>query len=236
MISLILMGIDETKVLKIAIDGPAASGKGTVAKMLAQRLGIICLDTGALYRGITVHFMNSKVNLGHESEVNSALENLNLRVCHQGGSTLVFLNDKDITEHLHDIEVSATAYKVAVIPAVRKKVRSIQHEIACCQDLVCEGRDITSVVLPDAQFKFYLTASLEERARRRLNQERIQNPGITLEQVKQGIHERDVADMTREISPLVHVSDAVLIDASHISAVEVVQRMLDIINDKLKNL
>jgi len=215
--------------LQIAIDGPAASGKGTVARLLAKHLGIICLDTGALYRGITIHFMNKKIDLKSKMQVEFALNSLNLRVCHENGCTLIFLDDKNITDFLHELEVSNNVYKVAVLPTVREKVRSIQHDIASKNDLVCEGRDITSVVLPNAKFKFYLTASLEERARRRFAQERANNPDITLEAVMQGIHERDIADMARKISPLVHVHDAVLIDASHVSAEQVVDNMYKII-------
>jgi len=218
--------------LHVAIDGTVASGKGTVAKMLANRLGIICLGTGALYRGITIHFMNKKIDLSCEAQIEFALKSLDLRVCHEQGSTLIILDGKDITQWLEETEVSNLVYKIAAIPCVRAKVRAIQNDIAEKNDLVCEGRDITSVVLPNAQFKFYLTASLEVRAERRFLQERINNMDITVEDVMMAIHERDVADMARSISPLIHVYDAVLIDATNVTAAEVVDKMMEIIKEK----
>ncbi|MCL2569703.1 MAG: (d)CMP kinase [Firmicutes bacterium] len=225
--------LKEDEIFQIAIDGPAASGKGTVARMLAKKFGCMCLDTGSLYRGITIHFLNHNVDLADEDSITEAINNIDLRVDCVNGCTLIFLDGENITEKLHDLEVSEHGWKVARISRIREKVRNIQYETAKKGTLVCEGRDITSVVFPNAKVKFYLTASLKSRAKRRFLQEVKIEPTITLEQVKQGIYERDEADMSRVESPLIRVKDAIIIDCSRIKADKVVKKMEKAIKKKL---
>ena len=223
MIVLILVGKEN---FVIAIDGPSASGKGTVASMLAQKLGIMCLDTGALYRGLTIHFMQNNVDIDCDESVSVALESIKLEPRCVDGVTHIFLNGVCITQKLHDVDVSVNVYKIAPNLLVRKKLRDIQHSIAVENTLVCEGRDITSVVFPDAKFKFYLDADLDVRAKRRHNQELAKGSTQTLEQVKDGINKRDIADMTRDVSPLVKVCDAYVIDASYLTPGQIVDEMM----------
>jgi len=219
---------------QIAIDGPTASGKGTVARLLAQQFGLISLDTGAVYRAITIYFMDNKIDHTKLAQVKTAVEKLDLDVkCDESGNTVVILGGQDITERLHDIPVSVFVPEIAKISIIRTKVRDIQKTIAGGKTFVCEGRDITSVVFPQARFKFYLDAKLKERAKRRYLQEIAKGEKVTLAQVQSGIDSRDRADMTREISPLVRVPDAIRINATKKSAKQVVAKMERIIKKKL---
>jgi len=213
----------------VAIDGTVASGKGTVARMLARRFGVICLDTGALYRGITIHFMDNEVDITDTVSFNRALGEIDLTVKCVEGVTYVYLAGEDISTRIRENDVSVMVPQVAKIPEVRTKVREIQQRISSESSLICEGRDITSVVFPDARFKFYLTASVRQRALRRLKDLRENGDNTPLEDLEKQISDRDYADMTRETSPLVCVKDAVKIDASKITAFEVVRRMENII-------
>jgi len=223
------------KPLKIAIDGTVASGKGTVAKLLARRLNFLCLDTGALYRGMTIHFMNKDIKLTNPDDVALAIKSANLDVECVDNETRVFLNNEDITSRLRSLEVCNMVYKVATIPAVRDAVRELQHRIACCEPIVCEGRDIGSVVFPDAQIKFYLTATLKARAERRLKMEHAKgNTDTTYKQVRDMIRARDHGDKTRAISPLIKAPGSVTVDASHLTPDQVVDKMVAMINKKLK--
>ena len=212
----------------VAIDGPVASGKGTIARKLASRLGWLCLSTGEIYRGISVHMMRAGVDPFNREMVINCLKCLNLRVCVQGGATLVFLDEENITDELHKIETSKFVYKIALIPEVREECTAIQKAIAKKGSLVCEGRDIGSVVFPNARWKFYLDASVDERARRRWLQDRQQDPTLTIESVKDGIQKRDLMDMNRAVSPLKVADGAIIIDGNK-SPLEIVDDMLEYI-------
>jgi cytidylate kinase len=212
-------------IFQISIDGPVASGKGTVARGLARRFGFLCLDTGAIYRGITVYFIDNNIDHNDYVAFNRALGEINLTIECIEGETFVFLNGEDVTRRLRTNEVSTRVFHVAKLVAVRAKVREIQQSVAAKSTLVCEGRDITSVVFPNARFKFYLTASVRERARRRRLELLGKGEDIDIRELAKQIAERDRADMTRESSPLVCVPDAVKIDATKITAAEVIGRM-----------
>lgn len=221
----------------IAIDGPSVSGKGTVARMLATRLGIMCLDTGALYRGMTIYFMQRDLlckegNDVTDEQVSEALKTVKLepRCDMSDGTTHIYLNGVDVTENLHDLEVCENVFRVSPNPLVRAKMRTIQHDIGENNTLVCEGRDITSVVFPNARFKFFLTADLDVRAQRRHKQEVEKGSGHTLEHVRSVIAARDHADMTRELSPLMQTPDAVVVDATYLTPTQVVDKMIEVIN------
>jgi len=215
-------------VIQIAIDGPAVSGKGTVARLLAKRIGFLCLDTGALYRGMTISLMDGGVDLDDVEAVKAAIGSVDLHVelC-DDALTHVFLGSVDVTQRLHDLDVCQNVYRVALIPAVRAHVKRSQHDVGCCQNIVCEGRDIGSVVFPEAQFKFYLTATLKARSIRRFLMEQEKgNAAATMESVTAMIRSRDRMDKTRPISPLVRAPGAVVIDASVIRPDEVVDKMI----------
>ena len=217
-------------IFQIAIDGPVASGKGTVARMLARKLGLLCLDTGALYRGITVHFIDHEIDYADPVSYNRALGEIELSVKCIDGMTFVFLNGEDITGRIRTNEVSLRVPNVAKLPEVRAKVFDVQRQVASDTSLVCEGRDITSVVFPNARFKFYLTASVAQRAKRRYND---LDGKVSIKELESQISERDNADMTRENSPLICVPTAIRIDASKIDAYAVVKRMERIISKSL---
>jgi len=202
-------------IFHIAIDGPVASGKGTVAKLLAARLNIPALDTGAMYRAVAVWEMD-----GGED-----LSKLNLEVKITDGQTVVFVDGKNVTERIRDNEISKLASDISVRSEVRAKLTLLMQEIAKRESFILEGRDISSVVLPDARFKFYLTASPEVRARRRFEQ----LSDITFEQVLKQVNARDAQDKTRDIAPLIQVKDAIVIDNSDKNIDETLQAFCDTI-------
>ena len=216
----------------VAMDGPTASGKGTVARMLAKKLGFVCLSTGDIYRGIAVHMMRHNVDPFDKEAVIKCMKCLDMRVRCVDGATLVFLGDELINEDLHTIETSKFVYLVALVPEVRVRAKEVQKEIASTGNLVCEGRDITSVVFPNAEFKFYLDASLDERARRRWLQDRVQNPDLTIEQTRNGIAKRDHMDMNRKESPLIKTPDAVVIDGTGRTAEENCGAILEVMKER----
>ena len=214
----------------VAIDGPVASGKGTIARLLARELGYTCLSTGDIFRGISVHMMRAGVDPFNRQDVIACLDSLDMRVKCENGETLVFLGEReeDISDQLHLIETSKYVYKVALIPEVREVSSLIQKRIATEGNLVCEGRDIGSVVFPNAKHKFYLDASVDERARRRWNQDRLQDPTLTVAQVKEGIQKRDLMDMNRKESPLIVAPGAIVINGDR-TPPEIVADMLSYI-------
>lgn len=203
----------------IAIDGPAASGKGTIAKKLAKKLNILCLDTGAIYRAIAVCDLRGQDYTQSKIEIQ----------CGADKRTLVYLNGEDITQQIRTVEVGARVPVLALDPAVQDRVHQIQHATADNQSLVVEGRETTSVAFPHADFKFYVTASLEERAKRRHYDFVQKGENITYEEVLRLTAERDRLDMEREVAPLIKVADAVEFDTTGRKADEVVDEMLSII-------
>ena len=217
-------------IYQIAIDGPVASGKGTVARKLARKFGFLCLDTGALYRGITIFFLDHFVDMNDPVAQARALQEIDLTVECVEGTTLVFLNGENVTHRLRDNVVSTNVPRIAKNPEVRNKVRQIQKAVGEKSSLVCEGRDITSVVFPKAMFKFYLTASVEARARRRFLDLQSKGEDVPIETLRTQISERDLLDMTRSESPLIRVEDAIVIDATRINAYTVVKKMESIIS------
>ena len=220
--------LDTQKTLiQIAIDGVAAAGKGTAAKMLSEKIGVQTLDTGALYRGITVYLTDNNIDLENIPSVISAIETLDLKVGrNESSATFIIVNGNDITERIRDIEISRSVPTVAKLQVVRNKVKSIQNAMIATQDLIMEGRDIGSVMMPNARFKFFVTADLEVRAARRYLQEIINDPTVTLEGIKEDVMKRDHADMTREESPLIKTEDAILIDSSYLTPDQVVDLMI----------
>ena len=203
----------------IAMDGPVASGKGTISKLLAKKLNYLCLDTGAIYRTIALCDLRKKDYLKTPIEIK----------CSPDKRTLVYLDGEDVTSEIRSIEVSNHVAVVATNPAVQDRVHQIQHQTAGSFDLVVEGRETTSVAFPDANYKFYVTATLEERAHRRYMDYIRRGEHITLTEVLLATKERDRLDMEREVAPLVKVPGAVEIDTTGRVADEVVDEMLAII-------
>ena len=187
--------------LQIAIDGPAGAGKSSVAKVLAKRLNCIYLDTGAMYRAVTWLAMQQQVPFDDLTGMDQLLKNLQLEFREEDGVQHLYCNGMDVTEAIRSTEVSANVSAVAMIPLVREAMVAQQQKIAADCDVLMDGRDIGTTVLPDARYKFFLTASLEERARRRYLELQQKGVSVDLEQLKQDIALRDQKDSQREVSP-----------------------------------
>lgn len=212
----------------IAIDGPAGAGKSTISKKLAENLGFDYLDTGAMYRAITYYLLKNDLDYNDEDLVNSILDNINITII----SHDVILNDVNVNTEIRTQEVTNAVSKVSSYKNVRAKLVELQRKIAENQNIVVDGRDIGTVVLPNATLKIFLTASVEERARRRLNDSK-STSNYNFEEIKKDIERRDYFDSHREISPLKKADDAVLIDSSDLSIEETVSKIESVIKEKL---
>ena len=219
------MTIEQNRPLQVAIDGPAGAGKSSVAKVLARRLGCIYLDTGAMYRAVTWLAMNQQVAFDDESGMKQLLDTLQLEFKEIDGVQHLFCNGTDVTEAIRTPEISANVSAVSMIPMVREEMTSQQRKIAAGFDVLMDGRDIGTTVLPDAQYKFFLTASLEERARRRALELEQKGVAVDMQQLMADIALRDEKDSNREVSPLRQAEDAVLVDTSDLTFDEVVEKL-----------
>ncbi|MCI8502390.1 MAG: (d)CMP kinase [Dorea sp.] len=208
--------------INIAVDGPAGAGKSTIAKLVAKEKGYIYVDTGAMYRGLAIHFLDQGIEPGDTDRIIDACRSAQVTIQYEEGVQQVYLNGKNITARLRDEEVGNMASKSSPIPQVRKKLLELQQGLAKEQDVIMDGRDIGTCVLPDADVKVYLTASVETRAKRRFDELTEKGVDCDLEEIKRDIAERDHRDMTRETAPLKQAEDAVLIDSSHMTIDEVV--------------
>ena len=208
--------------INIAVDGPAGAGKSTIAKLVAKEKGYIYVDTGAMYRGLAIHFLDQGIEPGDTDRIIDACRSAQVTIQYEEGVQQVYLNGKNITARLRDEAGGNMASKSSPIPQVRKKLLELQQGLAKEQDVIMDGRDIGTCVLPDADVKVYLTASVETRAKRRFDELTEKGVDCDLEEIKKDIAERDQRDMTREIAPLKQAEDAVLIDSSHMTIDEVV--------------
>lgn len=206
--------------MQIAIDGPAGSGKSTVAKKIAEKLNIIYIDTGAMYRAITLKLKDIDKKFYEEACNNTNIEFINNKI---------FLDGKDVSSQIRSEEISKLTSDISKIDFVRKKLVSIQKEIADKNSVVMEGRDITTVVLPDADYKFYLSASPEIRAKRRTLQLKEKGLNADYEEILRDIKKRDKNDIKRENSPLKVADDAIVIDSSNLTAEESIEKILSYI-------
>ena len=210
----------------IAIDGPAGAGKSTIAKLVAKELGFIYVDTGAMYRGLAVHFLKKGIKPGEADKIEAACEDAKVELGYEDGVQQVYLNGENITGKLREEAVGNMASVSSAVPAVRAKLLDLQRNLAKEKDVVMDGRDIGTNVLPDADVKVYLTASVECRAMRRYKELEGKGEACDFEQIKKDIQERDERDMTREIAPLKQAEDAVLIDSSEMGIEEVVDTIV----------
>ena len=217
--------------INIAVDGPAGAGKSSIARAVAEEIGYIYVDTGALYRSIALYSIENK--LDNESLVNS-LDKINIRLDFIDKCQHVFLNDNDVSDKIRTPEVSMGASKVSVIPEVREFLFGLQKKIAAENNIIMDGRDIGTVVLPDADLKVFLTASAEERANRRFKE--MTDSSITYEQVLEDIKQRDYNDMHRDIAPLKQAEDAVLLDTTGMTIEEVKQKLKALIDETEKSI
>lgn len=220
--------------VSVAIDGPAGAGKSTIAKLLAAKMDYIYVDTGAMYRAMAVYFSQNQVNPEDEEAVNAAVKNVNITIEYIDGVQQVILNGKNITHLLRTEETGKMASKTSKYAAVRSKLVDLQRNLAKTADVIMDGRDIGTTVLPDAFVKIYLTASSSARAKRRYDELMEKGEKCSLEEIRSDIENRDYADIHREISPLRKADDAVLVDTSDMNIDEVVAAITRIIEEKQK--
>lgn len=218
--------------LVITIDGPAGAGKSTVAKMLAARLGLTYLDSGATYRAMALRVLEAGIDPLDEPAVTKLISSTEVQVTTDGGDPHVLVNGIDVTARLRTPEVTLAAAQVSRLPEVRARLIEMQRSFARKRGVVMEGRDIGTVVFPQAQLKIFLKADMEERVRRRLNQDSHQNHETTVGKTAYEIGRRDQLDSERKISPLKPAADAVEIDSTSLAAEQVVERILALALDR----
>lgn len=212
----------------VAIDGPAGAGKSTIAKLVAKEKGYIYVDTGAMYRGLAIHFLDKGIQPQETEKVIEACKDAEVTIAYEDAVQRVYLNGKDISSRLRNEEVGNMASVTSAIPEVRKKLLELQQNLAKTQNVIMDGRDIGTCVLPHADVKVYLTASVETRAKRRYQELQEKGEDCNLEEIAHDIEERDRRDMTREIAPLKQAEDAVLVDSSDMTIAEVVKTIVDL--------
>lgn len=212
----------------VAIDGPAGAGKSTIAKRVAKEKGFIYVDTGAMYRGMAIYFLEQKISPDEKEEIAKACQNAEVSIAYENGEQQIYLNGKNVTALLRKEEVGKMASISSAIPEVRQKLLSLQRNLAKEKDVVMDGRDIGTNILPDADVKVYLTASSRTRANRRYLELREKNVDCNLDEIESEIIARDERDMNREIAPLKQAEDAILIDSSDLSIEEVTEKILEL--------
>lgn len=216
----------------IAIDGPAGAGKSTIAKRLAKELGFIYVDTGAMYRAMALYFLRSGIAKEDEAAISKAAREVDVTIRYENGEQQVLLNGENVNGLIRKEEVGNTASVTSAYGEVRKKLVELQQQLAEQADVIMDGRDIGTVVLPKAQVKIYLTASVETRAKRRYDELTEKGQNCVLKEIEQDIADRDYRDMHREISPLKQAEDAVLVDSSHMGIEEVVETIKSIYKER----
>ena len=218
------------KYVSVAVDGPAGSGKSTITKMVAKSLGFNYVDTGAMYRALTYNFLSNGLDELEEEKIKELLSKTDFKVEYVDGVQYVYVNDEEVSDKIRTSEVSKFTSLFAKSPSVRDFLIDTQRNLANTNNIIMDGRDIASVVLPNADVKIFLTASVEERARRRvLDFERQGIENVDFEKVKEDIQARDWQDENRDIAPLVKVESATLIDTTSLTIDEVVEKMTELV-------
>ena len=216
----------------VAIDGPAGAGKGTVAALVAEKLGLVNIDTGAMYRCVTLDCLERGIDSTQIEEIKKVLETIEIELKNENCVQTIYLNGRDVTKEIRFENINKNVAKFAAIKEVRDKVTPIQRKMGETQDIIMEGRDICTVVFPNADVKIFLDCSVEERARRRYKQNLEKNIECTYEEVLANIIERNKLETEREVAPLVKAEDAILLDSTDLSIEEVVNERIRIVNEK----
>lgn len=213
----------------VAIDGPAGAGKGTITKLVGEKLNLVNIDTGATFRCVALNMIQKNVKIEEEEKIQEILDNINIEMNSNGK---IFLNGEEVTHRIRENDVNNLVSPVSTLQIVRNKLLEIQRNIAKGKNVIMEGRDIGTVVFPNANVKIYLDATAEERARRRLLQNKEKGIESSYEEVLNGIKERDERDSTRKIAPLKKAEDAIYVDSTNLNIEQVVEKIIEIINDK----
>lgn len=220
------------KVYNVAIDGPAGAGKSTVAKMAAAALGFIYVDTGAMYRALALYFIRHGIKAEETARIGEALPTLDVSIEYRDGEQVVLLDRENVNAFIRTQEVGQMASLISPLPAVREKLLFLQRGLAERTSVIMDGRDIGTMVLPDADVKIYLTADAQVRAGRRLKELEAKGESCEREEILREIVARDEQDMSREVSPLRKAQDAVVVDASNLTAQEVADRIVSLVRER----
>ena len=215
--------------MKIAIDGPAGAGKSSIAKLVAKKLSFVYVDTGAMFRTVAYYFLSQGKDPSDAEMVTEECEKISISIEYKDGAQHIFLDGTDVSTEIRQEEVGENASVVAKNQAVRNRLLALQRQMAEKQDVIMDGRDIGTVVLPDAQVKIYLTASASVRAERRYKELVEKGETCNLKKIEEDIIARDEQDMNREIAPLKQAEDAVLGDSSYMTIEEVVNKIIEIV-------
>lgn len=216
----------------VAVDGPAGSGKGTITKLVAQKLGLVYIDTGALYRCITLYMIRNNIGLQDTEKIQEMLKNINIELKKEDDLDKVYLNGEDVSIKIREKEVNEFIPQVSNIVEIRENITNLSRKIAEGKEVIMEGRDIGTTVFPNAKIKIYLDATPEERANRRLKQNKEKGIKISYEDILENIKFRDNNDKTRKIAPLKQAEDAIYIDSTNMTIEEVTERIVKIIKEK----
>ena len=217
--------------MNIAIDGPAGAGKSTIAKRLAKKLGFIYVDTGAMYRAMAYYFLQHNIDAKDENAIAATCPDVDVTITYENGEQQVLLNGENVNGVIRNEEVGNMASSTSVYPVVRKKLVELQRQLAKSADVIMDGRDIGTCVLPDAQVKIYLTASSATRAKRRYDELTEKGVSCDLAEIEKDIIDRDYRDMHRETSPIRQAEDAVLVDSSEMNIDEVVDAIYQVYSE-----
>ena len=220
--------------INIAIDGPAGAGKSTISKAVAAKLGYAYIDTGAMFRAVALYVLRNGGDTKNEESVTSFLPEIDIDIKSVNGENRIFLNGEDVSGEIRTPEVSTGASDVGTIASVRQKLLVLQRKIASLSNVLMDGRDIGTHVLPGAQVKIFLTASAEIRARRRLQELMEKGEAVSFDEVLKDMLWRDKNDSTRAIAPLMQASDAILIDTTHLTLSQSVSKVYDTVINKIK--
>lgn len=218
--------MQKRKPFNIAIDGPAGAGKSTIARMVAKQLGFIYVDTGAMYRAMALYFLRQGIGPDDEAAIGEACADADITICYQEGAQQVILNGENVSGLIRTEEVGNMASATSVYPAVRAHLLALQRGLAASADVLMDGRDIGTCILPQADAKIFLTASTQVRAQRRYKELTEKGVACNLAEIEQDIIERDQRDMNRETAPLKQAEDAVLLDSSNMTITEVIEAII----------
>lgn len=219
----------------IAVDGPGGAGKSSVSREVSKRLGFIYVDTGALYRAVGLYALRNKIDTSNEADVSSYLSKITVDLGYENGEQKVFLNGEDVSSDIRLPEASMAASNVSKIPDVRSFLFDLQRKIASENNCLMDGRDIGTVVLPNAQLKIFLTASPEARAKRRYDELLAKGSNVSLDEILKDLNERDYQDSHREIAPLKPAEDSIILDTTDLTFEEVTNKIIELTRERQNN-